>query len=130
VERREPTLAAAVRVGAELEEDAGALAVAREGRRPERAHLDEARLRERLEVGAPLDEQPGRRRSAREAREVERREAVGRKRVRLLRIAVEDRAERLEAPERGGLEDGQLLVGREELLGTVTRAFVQRPQCR
>jgi citrate lyase subunit beta/citryl-CoA lyase len=114
-----------VRDNAGLEQDARALVVAGESRRPERAHLREARGRERLEVGAALDEQPRRLRAAREAREMERREPVLRPRPRELRLRREQLLEPRDPAERRRLED-RLLPRRQQLLAALTVAGVER----
>src|SRR5207302_10635894 len=130
VERRSLADARPVRIGARVEQYPRALEVAAERGRSERSNLSEGRARERLESRPALDEQRGGRRSGGEAREMERREPVGGEGVEPGGILVQDRGEPVDPSERGGFEDVQLRVGRQERLRAVPRALVERLQGR
>ncbi len=101
-----------VRVGPRLEEDADGLDTAGRGCGVE--GLDAHGVAgDRVHVGPPVDEEPDGLRMAEEGGQADRGEAVGRPRVRLLRLPVDQLGESVEAAEAGGVENVEHRAGGE-----------------
>jgi hypothetical protein len=82
-----------------------------------------------VHVRAAVEQDPSRFLVLREDSEVQRREAVLAERLRLRRLVIEDPPERVVAAERGGLEDGQLVVRRQQIARLLDLARIESFEC-